>query len=146
MSTTSKAAPKTGHKHPASTREQRGIELYRSGAVSEHGNLYVVRGAGRNYTVSLVDGEPRCDCPDFQARRSACKHGYSVVIHAAKRRCRRAARPADRPSRRHGERTERPRDDRPDTARPSDTPRRDGSLRGVLDPARVRANLERMGG
>jgi hypothetical protein len=74
MDTTSKAAPKTGHKHPPSTREQRGIALFREGAVSEHGDLFVVRGGSRKYTVSL-DRET-CTCPDFQARRSACKHQF----------------------------------------------------------------------
>ncbi len=143
MDTPSKAAPESGHKHPPSTREQRGIELYRSGAVSERGDLYVVRGGSRKYTVSL-DRET-CTCPDFQARRSACKHLFAVVVYAAKKRCRRAARPADRSSRRHTERTERPGGNRPDTARPSDTPRRRGGSCS-LDPARVRANVERMGG
>ncbi len=144
MSTTSKAAPEPGYKHPLSTREQRGLALFREGAVSEHGDLFVVRGGSRKYTVSL-DRET-CTCPDFGKRRETCKHLFAVVVYAAKRRCRRAARPAGRPSRRHGGRTERPRDDRPDAARPSDTSRRDESLRGVLDPARVRANVERMGG
>ncbi len=143
MSTTSKAAPKTGHKHPPSTREQRGIALFREGAVSEHGDLFVVRGGSRKYTVSL-DRET-CTCPDFQARRSACKHQFAATLAEAKRRCRRAARTADRPSRRHTERTERPREDRRDAARPSDTSRRDESLRGILDPTRVRANVEKMG-
>ncbi len=143
MDTPSKAAPKTGHKHPPPTRAERGIVLFREGAVSEHGDLFVVRGGSRKYTVSL-DRET-CTCPDFGKRRETCKHLFAVVVYAAKQGCRRAARPADRPSRRHGERTERPGGNRPDTARPSDTPRRRGGSCS-LDPAFVRANVERMGG
>ncbi len=141
MSTTSKAAPKTGHKHPPTTREQRGIELYREGAVSERGDLFVVRGGSRKYTVSL-DRET-CTCPDFGKRRETCKHLFAVVVYAAKKRCRRAARPADRPQRRHGERTERPRDDRAGDGRGSGPARR-RDVAGGLDSAWIRANVERM--
>ena len=127
----------------------RGLALFREGAVFEHGDLFVVRGASRNYTVFVVDGEPRCDCPDFKARREVCKHGYSVVVYAAKKNagCRRqrTGRPTQQPSRRHGERPGRPRDDRRD-ARRGTTPGRPGTITpGGLDPARVRANLKRMG-
>ena len=140
MTTTSKHPPETGHKHPPSTREQRGLALFHEGAVSEHGDLFTVRGAGRNYTVSLVNGEPRCDCPDFKARRETCKHGYSVVVHEAKKNagCRRqrTSRPTERPARRHGT----PRDDRAGDGRGSGPARPGG-----IDPAVVRANLEKMG-
>lgn len=152
MTTTSKHPPETGHKHPPSTREQRGLALFHEGAVSEHGDLFTVRGAGRNYTVSLVNGEPRCDCPDFKARREVCKHGYSVVVHAAKKnarcQCQRTVHPTrtttERPARRHGM----PRDDRAGDGRGSG-PAQERSIAPrrsyVLDPARVRANVSQMG-
>ena len=145
MSTPSKAAPETGHKHPPSTREQRGLALFREGAVSERGDLFVVRGENRNYTVSVVDGEPRCDCPDFGKRREVCKHGYSVVVYAAKKNagCRRqrTARPAGTPQRRHAGRTERPREQQ-DERRRGTAPARSGTV----SPAFVRANVARMRG
>ena len=56
-----------------------------------------------------------------------------------KGRCRRAAHPADKPQRRHAGHTERPRDDRADDGRGSGPPRTGG-----IDPAFVRANVERM--
>ena len=96
--------------------------------------------------LDALEGEPKkaaiavcawavekTDDPVFALTSWAKKHG--------KGRCRRATHPAQQPARRHGA----PRDDRRDAARPSDTPRRRGGSYG-LDPARVRANLEGMGG
>ncbi|MDP9480065.1 MAG: hypothetical protein M3R38_31110 [Actinomycetota bacterium] len=100
--------------------------------------LDALEGEPQKQAISICEWAFRTDNPARALTSWARKHD--------KGRCRRAARPADRSSRRHGGRTERPRDDRRDTARPSDTSRRDESLRGVLDPARVRANVERMGG
>ncbi len=100
--------------------------------------LEALEGEPQKAAIKILAWAEKTDDPARALMAWARKHNRG--------RCRRAARPADRPSRRHGGRTERPRDDRRDTARPSDTSRRDESLRGVLDPARVRANLERMGG
>jgi hypothetical protein len=50
------------------TMIKRGLDLHRSGAVSVHGDPYVVRGTSRAYTVFLRDDESRCDCPDYQER------------------------------------------------------------------------------
>lgn len=80
--------------HPESpvkhTRTQRGLALYRAGAVTRHGSLFVVAGHARNYTVSLdASGEPRCDCPDYRNRQETCKHGFAVVAFAAVESCRR---------------------------------------------------------
>ncbi len=78
-------------------RIERGMTLYRAEAVSRYGDAYVVQGnsAKRAYTVFLRDGEPRCDCPDYQERcrdaGHACKHGYAVVVFEARGRCRRGA-------------------------------------------------------
>lgn len=140
MDTTSQA-PSAPARNP---RAVRGLALFHSGEVSEHGDLFVVRGTGRNYTVSIVEDEPRCDCPDFQARREVCKHGYAVVVHAAKGRCRRQ-RTAPRPDRRSSrEVSGSPGADRAEGGRGSGPARRRG-VPGGLDPARVMANVARMG-
>jgi uncharacterized Zn finger protein len=72
-------------------RIERGMELYRSGSVSAHGDAYVVLGTAHNYTVFLIGGEPRCDCPDYRERcrdaGHACKHGYAVVTFEVSRGC-----------------------------------------------------------
>jgi hypothetical protein len=137
MDTTSKAAPKTRHKHPP-TRAERGLVLFRergSEITEVSPGTYRVPGSdGATYTVSLDAGY--CSCPD---RVSPCKHLYCAEVYAAKKRCRRAARPADRSSRRHGERRE--------DIREQQDERRRGTApapeRGI-DPARIRANVERM--
>jgi hypothetical protein len=59
--------PEIAAKHPDRARIKRGIEFYESGAVSEHGDLFIVRGT-RNYIVDLEHGH--CSCPDFQHRLS----------------------------------------------------------------------------
>lgn len=43
-------------------------------------NTYLVQSqAGNgNYHVALVDGEWRCECPDFQFRKVVCKHIHAV--------------------------------------------------------------------
>ncbi len=72
-------------------RVSRGMHLYRAGAVSRHGDALVVAGRARSYTVFVKDGEPRCDCPDYQERcrdaGHACKHGYAAVAFEARQRC-----------------------------------------------------------
>ena len=74
-------------------RARRGMALARSGAVGRHGDAYVVRGKQRAYTVFIIDGEPRCDCPDYRERcrdaGHACKHGFAAVAFAAVEACRR---------------------------------------------------------
>ncbi|PLS81317.1 MAG: hypothetical protein CYG60_25960 [Actinobacteria bacterium] len=72
-------------------RVDRGMDLYRAGAVSRHGDALVVAGRARFYTVFVRDGEPRCDCLDFRERcrdaGHACKHGYAAVAFEARERC-----------------------------------------------------------
>ena len=78
-------------------RAERGMDLHRSGAVSVHGDLYVVKGTARCYTVALdhpTMGET-CNCPDHRERcRDAgmsCKHVVAATLYAARERCRRGA-------------------------------------------------------
>ena len=74
---------------PATTREQRGLTLYR-----EHGYL-IEEVASDFYLVPSQDGErfrhvdyleESCDCPDFTYRGVTCAHVYAVGISLAKRR------------------------------------------------------------
>lgn len=78
-------------------RASRGLGLYLAGAVSKHGDAYVVRGTARNYTVFFIGGEPRCDCPDYAHKcrdaGHACKHGFAAVAFESRERCRPTARP-----------------------------------------------------
>ncbi len=76
-------------------RCERGIALYAAGAVSRHGDLYVVRGTRRAYTVCLEHptmGET-CDCPDHREQGRTCKHIVGATIFKARERCRPTARP-----------------------------------------------------
>lgn len=43
-------------------------------------NTYLVQSQSGNgsYHVVLVDGEWRCECPDFQFRKVVCKHIHAV--------------------------------------------------------------------
>jgi uncharacterized Zn finger protein len=80
---------------PPSTREQRGLALYR-----EHGDeitheghgAYTVPGcSGGSYTVDLAvfGGEECCDCPDHQRHPElTCKHLAAAAIFRAKARTR----------------------------------------------------------
>ena len=101
--------------------------------------LDALEGEPKKQAISILTWAEKTDDPAWALTSWAKKHN--------KGRCRRrAARSTtERPARRHGERTERPRDDRRDAARPSDTPRRRRGSHG-LDPARVRANVARMRG
>ena len=79
----------------------RDIALHRAGAVESYGDLFIVSGKARNYTVSLpANGDPHCDHPDYAKRRATCKHGYAILIHGA-RACRRAKTARPRTDRRH---------------------------------------------
>ena len=74
---------------PATTREQRGLTLYR-----EHGYL-IEEVASDFYLVPSQDGErfrhvdyleESCDCPDFTYRGLTCVHIFAVGVKLAKRR------------------------------------------------------------
>jgi hypothetical protein len=82
------------HPAPSTTRELRGLALYR-----EHGHL-IEKVAPDFYLAPSQDGErfyhvdyrdETCDCPDHEHRGVTCVHVFAVGIARAKRR---AARPA----------------------------------------------------
>lgn len=127
--------PENAHKNAQATR---GLALYaeRGHEIEHAGNAYRVPGSGSaTYTADL-------DCGTFECRdrASILKQNLATEPVAAKRSCRRP-RTADRPSRRHGEISRRPRKNTDDRRLGSDTPARDESresLRGVLcDPNRL---------
>jgi uncharacterized Zn finger protein len=77
---------------PTTTRELRGLELYR-----EHGDeitheghgVYTVPGcSGGTYTVDLAigGGEESCNCPDFERHKEPCKHVYAATTFRARAR------------------------------------------------------------
>jgi SWIM zinc finger len=81
--------------HPArpSTREERGLELYRTRGheirqASPGEDLYLVpSGASTGRGFYSVDyREETCDCPDFLRRHENCKHILAVGVLAAKER------------------------------------------------------------
>ncbi|MDP9437213.1 MAG: hypothetical protein M3P49_00455 [Actinomycetota bacterium] len=97
--------------------------------------LDALEGEPQRQAISICEWAARTDDPAFALLCWSKKH---------RRGRQRTGRRGHRES--AEERTGRAGGNRPDAARPSDTSRRDESLRGVLDPARVRANLEKMGG
>jgi SWIM zinc finger len=88
-STKSSASPA----HP-STREQRGLELYRRGGIERIArDLYIVPSRtrrGAEYLVDLAAAAPRCECADHKRHGGPCLHAYAALIYRA--HLRRAAR------------------------------------------------------
>jgi transposase len=63
-------------------REQKGREIANSAIIKKMGDAWIVpsqSGAG-SYRVSMESGEIMCSCPDFELRRSACKHVYAAAF------------------------------------------------------------------
>jgi hypothetical protein len=80
---------------PATTRELRGLDLYRSrGAEIEHighGVYRVPACGGGVYEVNLkvfADEPESCNCPDYQRHKQTCKHVYAATVARAKARMR----------------------------------------------------------
>ncbi len=78
---------------PATTRELRGLALYRSrGAEIEHighGVYRVPACGGGVYEVNLkvfADEPESCNCPDYQRHKQPCKHIYAASLYRAKSR------------------------------------------------------------
>ncbi len=142
-------APATGPVNPASlgsSRAARGLALFRergSEITEVSPGTYRVPSCTSEATYTVDLERAYCSCPD---RAEVCKHQVACTIVAAKKRCRRAARPTGRPTRRHGQTTPRPQE-QPDGQRQGSGPsRRDDGLRGVLvDPARLDRTAERLG-
>lgn len=77
--------------HP-STREQRGLELYRRGGLERIArDLYIVPSRTRRRAEYLVDlaGET-CECADHDRNGGPCLHAYAAMLYRA--HLRRAAR------------------------------------------------------
>ncbi len=78
--------------HP-STREQRGLELYRRGGIERIArDLYIVPSRTRRRVEYVVDlaAAPRCECADHKRNGGPCLHAYAALIYRA--HLRRAAR------------------------------------------------------
>ncbi len=80
----------------ANGRLQRGIALADAGAAVQHGDLWVVQGTERNWTVNLDSRYgPTCNCPDYQNRLrdsetgGQCKHIIAAQITDSREACRR---------------------------------------------------------
>jgi hypothetical protein len=79
MTVTTKSTP--------STRETRGLELYRRGGIERVGrDLYVVPSRTQKrveYLVDLSAGEGRCRCRDHARTGEPCLHIYAATIYRA---------------------------------------------------------------
>jgi SWIM zinc finger len=84
MATTDSSAPA----HP-STREARGLELYRRGGIERIArDVYRVPSCSGSGSYDVLYGErEECSCPDYlYGNGRACKHLLAVgIMHAAKR-------------------------------------------------------------
>jgi hypothetical protein len=82
------------HPAPPSTREQRGLELYRSGGLERIApDLYIVPSRTTRRVEYLVDVSavaPSCECADHKRSGGPCFHAYAAMLYRA--RLRRAAR------------------------------------------------------
>jgi len=64
-----------------STREERGRQIAQQGGIKQIGAKYAVpsQASGkRAYVVDLI--EERCTCPDWELRRTSCKHVHAVYF------------------------------------------------------------------
>jgi hypothetical protein len=71
--------------HP-STREQRGLELYRRGGIERIArDIYIVPSRSRRRVEYLVDLECQsCECRDHQRTGGACLHVYAAMLYQAR--------------------------------------------------------------
>jgi hypothetical protein len=70
--------------HP-STREQRGLELYRCGGIERIArDLYIVPSRTQRRVEYLVDLEREtCECRDHARTGGACLHTYAAMLYRA---------------------------------------------------------------
>jgi len=66
-----------------STREERGLELYRSGGIERIArDVYMVPSCSRRRVEYLVDLERQsCECFDSRHRGHHCKHLYAALLY-----------------------------------------------------------------
>jgi hypothetical protein len=80
MATTESSAPAR-----PSTREQRGLEVYRRGGIERIArDLYIVPSRTRWRVEYFVDLERQsCECRDHQRTGAACLHIYAAMLYQA---------------------------------------------------------------
>src|SRR5262249_37826965 len=63
-------------------REERGRAIAERCKIEKNGAGWLVPSQTGNgkYLVRFQGNEPRCSCPDYEARQERCKHGWAVVI------------------------------------------------------------------
>lgn len=61
-------------------RQQKGLEIAATFNIQRNGETWLVPSQSLNgkYTVTRDGDHFQCSCPDFELRRSTCKHGYAV--------------------------------------------------------------------
>jgi hypothetical protein len=64
-----------------SIRETKGLAIANQAKITRKGNLYLVPSQGGRGLYTVDADAQRCSCPDFEYRRSACKHIFAVSIH-----------------------------------------------------------------
>ena len=64
-----------------SIRETKGLAIANQAKITRKGNLYLVPSQGGRGQYTVDADAQRCSCPDFEYRRSACKHIFAVSIH-----------------------------------------------------------------
>jgi SWIM zinc finger len=70
---------------PPSTRESRGLELYRRGGIERIArDVYLVPSCSRRGADYLVDlAAESCECADHQRHGGPCKHAYAALLYRA---------------------------------------------------------------
>ena len=68
---------------PPSSREERGLELYRRGGIELIArDLYMVPSSSRRRVEYLVDLDAEaCECPDHRRTGGPCKHAYAALLY-----------------------------------------------------------------
>lgn len=64
-------------------RQEKGLQIASAMRIQEKGDAWIVPSqtlVGR-YTVTRDADSFRCSCPDYELRRSTCKHGYAVEFY-----------------------------------------------------------------
>jgi hypothetical protein len=70
---------------PPSTRETRGLELYKRGGIERIArDLYIVPSRTRGRVEYLVDLEDQsCECEDYKRHGEPCLHAYAAMLYRA---------------------------------------------------------------
>jgi hypothetical protein len=72
---------------PPSTRETRGLELYKRGGIERVArDLYIVPSRSRRrveYLVDLSEARESCECEDHHRNGGPCLHAYAALLYRA---------------------------------------------------------------